>query len=147
MLTAKDRSLGLDIARALLVGRAVSGYRFVTDPVVIFDELPPASGSSVYLHIESGCQVLQRKDESISELGRGRRAFEDLWPELVSLARSQVSNVRMAELGADLLIDFANGRALWVSGVDAEYESWTLGREGGSELIVALAGGGIAIWT
>ena len=147
MLTAKDRALGLDVARALLIGRVVCGFRFVTDPVVLFEEAPPASSTSVYLHIESGCRVLQHIDQSVSQDGRERRDFPDLWPELATLAKSQVANVRLAEQGADLLIEFTDGRALWVSGIDAEYESWSLGREAGSELIVALAGGGIGIWT
>ncbi|MBW3111613.1 hypothetical protein KYJ26_07215 [Bacillus sp. MCCB 382] len=68
--------------------------------------------------------------------------------QIIRMRRQTVTKVELVgEEAPHLLIRFKNGSSIFINGHDDEFECWHAGIDGESELVSALPGQELAIWT
>lgn len=95
---------------------------------------------------------LEQEQTAAQELPQ--EATDEQLRQLLTLREDRIVEIRLGAIAAHLIMRFASGRALFVSGDHRAYESWQLGltpaQSVASEnmwLLVDMPGGDIAIWT
>jgi hypothetical protein len=143
MLTAEGRKTGEAILRRVCVGRRICGIHFFAFPSLLLLDPALPGGEESFLRIESSWQFSPSGDlewpddaDTIPE-----QPVEELCRIAVSLREHPIVAANLGTAVAHLLLRFAGGPALLITGCHPMYESWEL--SAGRDMVIALPGGGI----
>lgn len=152
----QDKRLSEAVLRRLCQGAQIDGIRFGPIlQVLISDhasEKPQMQGQ-VYLNLGSTWTVFETPpaswpdcEEDLSE-----PSIEERLRILCGLREAVITNIELGMEQPHLFLHLEGGRILFVNGRHDQYECWQVGvAYGGPQkywLVVALPGGGVAVWS
>lgn len=106
--------------------------------------------AQLFLNIESKWCLLSSidkrypsKEDEIEDLSE-----EEKYLQIIQMRRQVVNKIELVDDQIPhLLIRFENDCSLFINGYHEEFECWQAGVDGDSELVIALPGKDLAIWT
>jgi hypothetical protein len=153
---AEDKRLAETVIRRLCQGAQIDGIRF--GPILQILISDHASGKphvqgQVYLNLASTWAVFDTRPVSYPDYEQDlpEQNIEEELSVLCSLREAIISDIELGTEQPHLIIHFENGSSLFLSGRHEKYECWQLGVALGNPqecwLVVALPGGGVAVWS
>lgn len=139
----ETHQVGLQVLKDVLLRRAVIGMYFSGSNLWFNDPENPLDRYA-YLRIENGWALLRGGDPGESVPTNLLRDYRELAAVAARLSESRVWSIHLGFEHGHLWLTFESGDTLFVNGKDESYESWEL--RCGDNIVVALAGGDLAVW-
>lgn len=136
-----DHELAEAVVKHVLVGRSIVGMYFGASNIWFGRE---GSGEDASLRVENRWRV--GPGSNVPELDlRSHQDWRELARAAVELAGQRIIDTRVGREVPNLTLHFDEGRSLFISGANVQYESWELSF--GEFMVVATPNCGIAVWT
>jgi len=139
----KTHKLGLRVLEEVLLHRAIIGMYF-SGSNLWFNEPGSPAVEDGYLRIENGWALLRSGKPRDYEPSDVQTDYRELATVAARLADVRVQSIHLGTYHGHLWLTFESGDTLFVNGRDETYESWELSY--GDYMVVALAGGDLAVW-
>ncbi|WP_404469038.1 hypothetical protein [Sutcliffiella horikoshii] len=149
-MNIKDRNFAENLLKQLFIGSSLYGLEFGVGPGSIkirFIHLKPLEHQpfTLWVNMESKWTVFKEDPMYSQEIPT--ISEEEMFQNIIELRRKKVVNVSIGEKVPHLLIQFEDGKTLYVNGHHDQFECWQAGDDDGDGwLVVAMPGDDIAFW-